>query len=168
MDPRILTYGTAAAVFIVDRVTKWLVETRVAPWDTYVIIPHFFNIIHSQNAGAAFGLLAGAGSLWRSIFLVGLSAAALVLVAMLLWKPSGGLASRRTLSIGLALILGGAIGNVYDRIMLGTVTDFLDVYIGEYHWFTFNVADSAITVGAALFLLDMWRIRRSQESGAES
>jgi len=136
------------------------VETCVAPWQTYVVIPHFLNIIHSRNSGAAFGLLAGASGPLRAIFLIGASAAALALVAFFLWKPAAGIRSRGALTIGLALILGGAIGNLYDRIMVGTVTDFLDVYIGEYHWFTFNVADAAITTGAGLFLLDMWRVRR--------
>jgi signal peptidase II len=161
MNPRILTFGAAAGVLALDRVTKWLVETFVPPWQTYVVIPHFLNIIHSRNSGAAFGLLAGVSGPWRAIFLIGLSAAALALVAVFLWKPAAGTRSRRALTIGLALILGGAIGNLYDRIMVGAVTDFIDVYIGQYHWFTFNVADAAITTGAALFLLDMWQARKA-------
>jgi signal peptidase II len=165
---RMATYGAAAAVFALDRLSKWLVETRVAPWETYAVIPHFFNIIHSRNSGAAFGLLSHAGGPWRTILLVGFSAAALAVLAALLWRPGSGARERAALAIGLALILGGAAGNVYDRVMFGSVTDFLDVYVGEYHWFTFNVADSAITTGAALFLLDMWQTRHRGEPKAES
>ena len=98
----------------------------------------------------------------------GLLAAALAVLAAVLWRPCSGVRERTALAIGLALILGGAAGNVYDRVMFGTVTDFLDVYVGEYHWFTFNVADSAITTGAALFLLDMWQTRHRGEPKAGS
>jgi signal peptidase II len=87
--------------------------------------------------------------------------AAVVLITALLWRPSeGSLANSRRMRLSLALILGGAAGNLYDRLAHGAVTDFLELYVGEFHWPTFNLADSAITIGVALALLDMLRARR--------
>jgi signal peptidase II len=158
---RALTYAAAGTVFVLDRLTKWIVAREVAPWETYTVIPGFFNIIHTENRGAAFSLFAGLDSEWRTFFLVGVSAAALILIATLLWRPSaGGLGSSQYVRLGLSLVLGGALGNMYDRITRGAVTDFLELYVGDYHWPAFNVADSAITVGACLVLLDMLRSRR--------
>jgi signal peptidase II len=154
----------AAAVFFLDRVTKYWVESRVATSDTCTVIPGFFSIIHTHNRGAAFGLFSGAQSGWQTLFLVGLSVSAMVLITSLLWRPSGGrLASSRRLRLGLSLVLGGALGNLYDRLAHGAVTDFLELYVGDFHWPTFNVADSAITIGAALLMLDMLRSRQATQ-----
>ena len=160
MSSRLVAYGVAATIFLLDRVSKAIIQTHVSLWDTYVVIPGFFNIVHTENRGAAFGLLADAGAEWRTFFLLGLSLLVLALVAVALWHPSGSTAGGRWFRIGLSLVLGGALGNMYDRLSNGTVTDFLDFYIRSYHWWSFNIADSAITTGAALLLLDMWFSRR--------
>lgn len=153
-------YGIAGSLFLLDRLTKFLIQQTVSVWDSYTVIPGFFSIIHTENPGAAFSLFSGAQSEWRSFFLVGLSTGALVLIAVLLWHPGGRVGDSRVLRLGLSLILGGALGNVWDRVLIGTVTDFLDFYVGAYHWPAFNLADSGITVGAALVVLDMVRSRR--------
>jgi signal peptidase II len=160
MIPRLLAYGVAATVFLIDRVSKGMINNRVMPWDIYAIIPGFFNIVHTENRGAVFGWLSGVESGWRSFLLLGLSLVVLFLAAFALWHPGGDTARGNWFRLGLALVLGGAAGNLYDRMAHGTVTDFLDFYIGSYHWPAFNVADSAITIGAALLLVDLWLNRR--------
>jgi len=166
MTHRLVAFGLAATVFLVDRVTKGIIRSQVTQWDTYVVIPGFFNIVHTENRGAAFGLLANADSEWRTFFLVGLSILVLALVASVMWQPSAP-AHGRALGVGLALLFGGALGNLSDRITHGTVTDFLEFYLGPYHWPAFNVADSAISVGAGLLLLDLWLSRRINRGDAE-
>jgi signal peptidase II len=162
MRLRAISFGIVAAVFLLDRITK-LVNQGMSVWDSYTVIPGFFNIIHTQNPGAAFSLFAGAQAEWRTFFLVGLSTAALVLIAVLLWQPGGRMGQSLILRFGLALIMGGALGNLYDRVLVGTVTDFLDVYVNGYHWPAFNVADSAITIGTILVLLDLLQSSRRPE-----
>ncbi len=125
--------------------------------DTYRVIPGFFDIVHSQNRGVAFGLFNDGASVWHTAALVGFSLIALLVVGGMLWRPSR--LERRTLW-GLALILGGAAGNVFDRIVWGRVTDFLEFYVGNLHWPTFNAADTAIVIGSGLLLLDLLRTRR--------
>jgi signal peptidase II len=156
-DLRFKAYGLAAAVVILDRCTKWLVETYVSTMDTYRVIPGFFDIVHSENRGVAFGLFNDSSSEWRTTLLILLSLAAVIFVSAMLWRPDR---LDRSSFWGLALILGGAAGNVLDRIVWGRVTDFLDFYLGSYHWHTFNIADSAIVVGSGLLLLDLLRPKR--------
>lgn len=161
MSPRLISIAVVLAIVGLDRLTKWVIQTQVSIWDTYPVIPHFFSIVHTQNPGAAFGLFAESSSEWRSVFLIGLSLMVMVFVAGMLWQsfraPGG---ESGILRIGLALVLGGALGNLYDRVIAGTVTDFLLFYIGDYQWPAFNVADSAISIGACLLVLDMWKYRR--------
>ncbi len=154
---RAMMYGLAGAVFAVDRLTKWIIETRVSFYDSHVVIPGFFEIVHSENQGAAFGLFAQSTSELRTIFLVGFSVVALVALVVMLWRTSR--LDRKT-AIALALILGGALGNVFDRVRWGTVTDFLLFYIGSYQWPAFNAADSAIVIGSGLLLLDFLKFKR--------
>ena len=149
-DRRVAGYALAAGVFALDRLTKWIVETRVGIFDTYRIIPGFFDIVHSQNKGVAFGIFNDAGPEWRTTLLVALSLAAVAVLALMVWKTH----RDRLTMYGLSLALGGAAGNVYDRAMWGRVTDFLEFYIGRWHWPTFNAADTAISIGAGLVLLD--------------
>src|SRR5215471_1762063 len=135
------------SVFGLDRWTKHLVETRLSFWDTVHVIPGFFDIVRSQNPGVAFGIFAQSNLRFRTAILIGFSVMAIVVLAILLtrirrWdRPTG---------FGVALVFGGALGNVYDRIHAGMVTDFLDFYFGTYHWYTFNIADTAICIGAGL------------------
>src|SRR5207237_7221531 len=123
----------------------------------------FFYIVHARKRGAAFSIFAASTSAWRLFSLIGLSLAALVLVAGIL-RNSARLV--RPTAIGLSLILGGALGNVFDRIVSGAVTDFLDFYIGELHWPAFNLADSAIIIGSGLLLIGMLRPKQKQPADA--
>ena len=165
MQLRLIPYIAALVIFALDRVTKHLIETKLTVWDSIPVIPNVFYIVHTQNPGAAFGMLADATHPARTFFLIGVSIVVLLLIAFLLWKPSrGGFSADRLPVTGLTLVLGGALGNVYDRVLAGTVTDFLQVFIGRYEFPSFNVADSAITIGAGLLLLDMWRSHRRQSA----
>jgi signal peptidase II len=161
---RSVALAISAAVFLLDRLTKVLIERAVPLYDSFHVIPGFFDIVHTKNRGAAFGMFADVDSPLRAVFLIGVSAAVLIFVAWMLLKPDkGGFHSPLTF-IGLALVLGGALGNIYDRVMYGMVTDFLEFYLGEYRFAAFNIADSGITVGAGLLILDMWRTRGHQDA----
>ncbi|MBI1897207.1 MAG: signal peptidase II [Acidobacteria bacterium] len=162
MPPRRWAAVIAVAVFVLDRVTKVLIERSVSAWESLHIIPGFFDIVHTKNRGAAFGMFADGSSELRTILLIGVSLAVLLFVALLLFRPARGVVATRLTLVGLSLVLGGALGNLYDRILNGMVTDFLEFYVGEYRFAAFNVADSAITTGAALLILDMWRSRRRE------
>ncbi len=164
MNARASAYLIALGVFGLDQFTKLLIRAQLSSWDTIRIVPGFLNIIHTENPGAAFSIFADASSGWRTFFLIALSTAALAVVATLLWRPSGHARESFLLRTGLALILGGALGNVFDRIVHGTVTDFVEVYFRDFRWPAFNVADSAITIGAALVLLEMLLHRRVPET----
>jgi len=161
MSPRVAAYAVAAGWFGLDRVTKLLIQSNMAPDDVSTVIPGFFNIVYAGNRGIVFGLLSEGESEWRAFFLIGLTALVIATVAVVLWQSSPrGLAASRWSRLGLSLVLGGALGNLYDRLASGAVTDFLDFYIRDYHWFAFNVADSGLCVGAALILLDIWFSRQ--------
>jgi signal peptidase II len=157
VDVRWKAYGAAALVFLVDRLSKALIEARVSFADAFPVIPGFFDIIHSENRGVAFGLFNDSTSEYRTGLLVAGSLAAVALVGALLWRAER--LDRATLW-GFALILGGAAGNVFDRIVSGKVTDFLLFYLGSYQWPAFNAADSAIVIGTGLLLLDLLRPKR--------
>jgi signal peptidase II len=147
---RMKAYGAAAAVFALDRLTKWVVESRVSESDVYHVIPGFFEIIRSENRGVAFGIFNDSTFEWRTALLVLVSAVAVIAVSVILWNAH----KLDKISLwALALVLGGAAGNVVDRMLYGRVTDFLQVYLGRYPWPTFNVADSAIVIGSMLLLL---------------
>jgi signal peptidase II len=166
MDKRVPAYAVAAGVFTLDRLTKWMIETYVSVQDMHVIIPGFFNIIHSRNPGAAFSLFANSNSTWRTVLLIGLAGIALVVMGGLLWNANR---LDRITRWGLALIFGGAMGNVFDRIAWGTVTDFLEFYVGSLRWPAFNVADSCIVIGSGLLILDLLRPKRvADRSGAST
>jgi signal peptidase II len=135
----------AASVIVLDRLTKWLVVRRLPLAHDVSIIPGFFQLSHWENTGAAFSMFADSTSPWRTAGLIAFSTLAVVVISLLLWKHGPKLDAT---AIALSLILGGAFGNLWDRIAKGTVTDFLDFYIGLNHWPPFNVADSAIVVGS--------------------
>lgn len=160
-----VAFAIAALIFVLDRVTKVWIENHVSAFDLYEVIPGFFNIVHTKNRGAAFGMFSDSDSAVRTFLLVGVSVAVLIYVSVLLFRSGGfgSMGSRLTL-IGLSLILGGALGNIYDRLAHGMVTDFLEFYHGEFRFAAFNVADSAITTGAALLLLDLWRTRKQADA----
>ena len=148
-----LKYLTISAAIIgLDQVTKWLMVSWLALYETVAIMP-YFNLTMAHNHGAAFSFLAQAGGWQRWFFIVLALAISTVLVVWLAkLKPEAKLEA-----ISLSLILGGAIGNVIDRIVYGYVIDFLDIYIGSSHWPAFNVADSAICIGAVLLIIDSFK-----------
>jgi signal peptidase II len=144
-------FAVSAAIVLADQLTKWLVLSRFAPGEAFELTG-FFNLILVFNKGAAFSLLANAPG-WQTPLLVAFALGAALIVSVLLLRSP----ARRTFCAGLALILGGAIGNVIDRLRFGYVVDFLDLHAAGWHWPAFNVADSAITIGAALLILDGFR-----------
>lgn len=153
--------GLAAAVAIADQFTKWLLARAIAPGDV-IPVTGFFNLVHVFNKGAAFSFLASAGG-WQRVFFIGVTIAAVALIVYLLRRHGG----ERLFCLGLALILGGALGNLWDRVFLGHVVDFLDFHAAGWHWPAFNVADSAITVGAGLLIVDtLLAGRRERRPGA--
>ena len=142
----------AAGILLLDRLAKWAVASNIPLHDSVGIIPGFFRLTHVENTGAAFGLFAESTAQWKIGALVSFSVIALMVVSALLWKHSHSLS---TTTIGLSLILGGATGNLWDRMMTGHVVDFLDFYVGSYHCPAFNVADSAIVIGAILLVSEI-------------
>jgi signal peptidase II len=159
--PRSLVFtGLIPAIFVLDWLTKRWIENNVSFWDHHTVVPGFFAIVHAQNRGAAFSILADAPEAVRAFVLFGLSGAVMLLVARMFWtalqKPGE---HTRYGTAALALVLGGALGNLYDRILRGSVTDFLLLYWRDWQWPAFNVADSAISTGAVLLVLEMWKRR---------
>jgi signal peptidase II len=142
----------AALVVVSDRLAKWIVDKNIALHESVAVVPGCFHLTHVENRGAAFGLFAESPSEWKIAVLVLFSLVALVVVSALLWKNSHAMT---TTGVGLALILGGALGNLWDRLVSGQVVDFLDFYVGSYHWPAFNLADSAIVVGALLLVSEI-------------
>ena len=142
----------ALLVIFLDRWTKRLVAARIAMYSHIQIIPGFFRLTHTENTGAAFSLFADSPAPWKTALLIGFSAVAMVIVSFLLWKQSRPLTST---GIALSLILGGAVGNLWDRVASGRVVDFLLFYVKQYQWPVFNLADSCIVVGACLLVLEI-------------
>ncbi|MGA8870053.1 MAG: signal peptidase II, partial [Candidatus Acidiferrales bacterium] len=144
----------ALAVLAADQATKFAVDRMMPSGTSRVIIPGMLNLIHTSNPGVAFGLFADSDMPWRAPLLIVFSAAVIGLIVWLLVTGRAGGWPGRS---GMTLILGGAVGNVLDRVLHHSVTDFIDFYIGTHHWYTFNLADSAIVVGAGLVILELLR-----------
>jgi signal peptidase II len=136
---------------LLDRWTKHTVAARIPMYSHIQIIPGFFRLTHTENTGAAFSLFADSPSHWKTALLIAFSLIAMVIVSAMLWKRPRLSSS----SIALSLILGGALGNLWDRAASGRVVDFLLFYISQYQWPVFNLADSAIVVGAGLLVLEI-------------
>ena len=164
MKKNILIFFLGAAVIIVlDQITKSAITTRFALHEAYPVISGFFNLVYVLNPGAAFGFLANASETFRYIFFTGITVLAAGLIVYYLVKSN----PRNLMLAGsLTLIFGGAIGNLIDRLRFGAVVDFLDVYIGTTHWPAFNVADSAITVGAILMIWEMILNRKDRQAAS--
>lgn len=156
-------YGLAGAVVILDQATKLLVQRAFRLGESLPVLPGFFNLTYVLNPGAAFGLLAGAAAAFRGPFFIAVSVLAIAVICYYHARYARG---RPLSTVGLALILGGALGNLIDRLRVGMVIDFLDFYLGAYHWPAFNVADSGITVGVGLLLVEMLRERGGNGRGA--
>src|SRR3954467_6735153 len=149
---RTVHFLLALFVVMLDRWTKRLVAAQLAMYAPIQIIPGFFRITHTENTGAAFSLFADSPSHWKTAMLISFSVVAMIVVSVLLWKQSRAL----TLSgIALSLILGGAVGNLWDRVASGRVVDFLLFYVKQYQWPVFNLADSAIVLGASLLVIEI-------------
>jgi signal peptidase II len=150
-----MLWALAIGALALDQFTKYLVEHHTALGSIHEVIPGLLNIMHTSNTGVAFGIFADSANPWRAPLLIGSSVAVIVL---LVWLLATGRAGARLGEWGVALILGGAVGNVFDRLARRSVTDFIDVHLGNYyHWYTFNVADSAIVIGAFLVILELFR-----------
>ena len=159
-----LYLGAAVGLVGLDQWTKALVAAAMPLHTSREVIPGFFRLVHTRNTGIAFSLLADSSPLIRNGIVPLISVGAVALVVYLFWHSRTGAGKTH---LGLCLILAGAVGNLYDRAMYGYVVDFLDFFISGYHWPAFNVADSCITIGAGLVLLDALR-STAPEQEAES
>ena len=149
---RLIYVCIAVLVFICDQASKAMVERSIPVNAVVPVIPHFFNLTDTPNPGAAFGLFSDFPAPWKTALLILVSVLLLLAVAVFAfksrhfgWRPGA----------GMSLILGGAASNLLDRVRYGRVTDFLDFHIRQYHWYTFNLADSAIVAGAGLLILSL-------------
>ena len=148
---RLLYFLVAVAVFILDRASKLLIEVYLPLHHSKTIIPGFFDLAHTRNTGVAFGFFANSDSPWVPQALTLVSGGALLVILVFSLRNS---TLNWKLQLGLMLVLGGAAGNLYDRLFYGYVTDFIEVYYRNYHWPTFNMADSSISIGIGLLLLE--------------
>lgn len=155
----------AALVALLDQASKWWVLQQFQPGEVLPVLP-FFNLVLTFNEGAAFSFLSDAGG-WQRWFFIGLTLVVAVALVAWLWRLRAG---ERWTAAALALVLGGALGNLVDRVLAGRVTDFLDFHWQQWHWPAFNLADSAITLGVVLLILASWRgeggHRRKEEYSA--
>lgn len=147
----------AGTIVVVDQITKLLVDRFLPLYTVKPIVPGFFNLVHARNTGAAFSLFAGSPSGLRTALFAGLTVLVVAVIVYGYFKLKGQDAWTRW---AFALICGGALGNLVDRLRLGEVIDFLDFYLGSYHWPAFNVADSAITIGAILLAMTLFRTQQ--------
>ena len=162
---RIVYFSISALVVLLDQVTKGLVVASIPLYHSVPVVPGFFELTHVRNTGAAFGIFASLDPRFRALFLN--SVALAVFGAVLVWALRSPAAAGK-LQTGLALILGGAVGNLIDRFRAGSVTDFLLFHIGRYEWPSFNVADSSITVGVFLLAWVVWTDAPAGETPASS
>jgi len=149
---RIAVYLAALLVVFVDQATKYVIQATIPLYESLTVIDGFFSLTHVRNPGAAFGFLTQVSPAYRFAFLVTVTLAVIVLIIFFLERNRE---AGAILNAALALVLGGAAGNLIDRVSQGEVIDFLDFYIGTWHWPAFNMADSAISVGAFLLIIDM-------------
>ena len=149
---RAVHFLLALLVVILDRWTKRLVAAHIPMYTHIQIIPGFFRITHTENTGAAFSLFADSPSHFKTAALISFSVVAMIVVSILLWRQTR---ARTVTGIAFSLILGGAAGNLWDRVASGRVVDFLLFYVKQYQWPVFNLADSAIVVGASLLVLEI-------------
>ncbi|UCF93966.1 MAG: signal peptidase II [Desulfobacterales bacterium] len=142
----------AGGIILLDQISKILILHRLPLHDTIPVIAGFFNLTHVHNPGGAFGFMANVGPMWRSIIFLFISSMAVGLIFYFYRKTPE---THSLLAAAFALIFGGAVGNLIDRIRLGKVIDFLDFHIGQWHWPAFNIADSAISVGIGIFVFHL-------------
>jgi signal peptidase II len=151
---RVVAIAVALIILVADRLTKVMIQHSVTPFENIPVIAGWLRIVHTENPGAAFGVLAEGNPFVRASILIGVSSIVLIFVVVALWSRQSSYSSLRA-RFALGLILGGAVGNLLDRITRGTVTDFIEVFHGGWSFPAFNVADSAITVGAIVLIADL-------------
>ncbi|MGA2526851.1 MAG: signal peptidase II [Smithellaceae bacterium] len=151
----------AIAVIVLDQITKAVIREKLFMYGSYKVIDGFFSLVYVMNPGAAFGFLAGAPEIFRYLFFISITVLAILLIIYYILKSK---AQDVLIVISLTLIFGGAVGNLIDRIRFGAVVDFLDFYIGTWHWPAFNAADSAISIGAVLMIWEMLVSRKKTSS----
>ena len=144
--------SVAGLVVVADQITKALILKSMPVYHSLTVIPGFFNLVHIQNPGGAFGFLANQSPALRAIVFLFISSLA---VGLVFWFYKNTPRTHPWLATAFAMIFGGAIGNLIDRIRFGKVIDFLDFYLGDLHWHAFNIADSAISVGIAVFIFHL-------------
>jgi len=158
---RPIEIAAIGTIVVVDQLSKFIVRASLPLYAKKSLIPNFLDVTHVQNTGAAFGLLNAADFPFKSALMIGIATLALVAISLYARQLGN---DEKLSRYGLALILGGAFGNLIDRAIAGYVVDFVDVYWGEAHFWAFNVADAAITIGAILVLLDMIGLGRQHAS----
>jgi len=151
----------AITVIVLDQITKAVITEKLFMYGSHKVIDGFFSLVYVMNPGAAFGFLAGAPEMFRYLFFISVTVLAILLIIYYILKSKS---QDVLIVISLTLIFGGAVGNLIDRIRFGAVVDFLDFYIGSWHWPAFNVADSAISVGAVLMIWEMLVSRKKTSS----
>jgi signal peptidase II len=159
----IILFATVAVMVFLDFISKAYISSTMSLHESIVVIGGFFNITYVRNPGAAFSFLADAPPVFRFVFFVTVTAFAIILVLFYIVKSN---IEEPFMTFALSLILSGAVGNLIDRVRFGEVIDFIDVYIGSHHWPAFNVADSAISVGAVILVLEMLRGPKRQNDSA--
>ena len=162
---RALALWVTALVVTLDQATKVAVDSLLQLHESRNVLAGLVQLTYVRNRGAAFGVFSEAQLPYQSWLFAAVSVVALVAIAVYGWKLP---ASSQLPRLALALIIGGALGNLFDRVRLGYVIDFLDVYWGRHHWPAFNVADSSITIGVALLVIDMLRQPRAETEGASA
>jgi signal peptidase II len=159
IDPKRFRWLVLTLVVVfVDRVLKAVIEAKTTEGWRHEVVHNFVYLVHSRNPGIAFSIFADSGTHWVRYLLI---AGSLVVIAILAWYLVAGDGISSRAAVGLALLLGGAAGNLTDRILHGAVTDFFEVLFGSYRYPAFNVADSAITIGAVLILVDIFFSKRT-------
>lgn len=159
-----IVLGLASLLIVLDQATKLIIAKSIPLGSEQEVIPGFFNLVHVLNRGAAFSFLNRGDISWQRYLFIGISCLASLLILYLVRMAKE---NDRLMFWGFGFILGGAIGNLVDRIRIGSVVDFLDFYLGPYHWPAFNVADSSIFVGACLLILGFFLGEKRKTSPSE-
>jgi signal peptidase II len=165
IDRFLVPIAVAAFVFVVDQATKLVVRYTIDPRDSIPVVDGFVDLVHARNPGAAFSFLAQAPAWFRGPFFLGIT---IIAVVVLLYVIARAPAEDRLMRVALGGVLGGALGNLLDRLMYGEVTDFIDVHWREYHWPAFNVADSSITLAVIAVVVQALFSASPSEAETES
>jgi signal peptidase II len=157
----LLRFGVLIALVVCcDQASKFWIAGNLSLYESWPVLPGFFSLTHLTNTGAAFGFLAGRPAVWRHVFFIGIALVALCVIIIMYRRLRH---ESYFYELSLGLIAGGALGNLIDRVRLGSVVDFLDVYVGCHHWPAFNVADLAITVGVTIFIVYSFFFAKREE-----